>query len=480
MGVRQFISGTSLRMQVLSLCALSTAITGVGAIVSMTWTGQQSSFNIGPYTFFHWRLTTGIVLASLLGLMLMVLAINRVIRSLSAVRAGMARVIEGELEIHPTPTPAAADVAGLQHTFDRMVDRLRNARHENERIQAELRGRTQTVDRLLEFSLTIQGAGKAEQIFSSLAHFLQTELSLSGVVIVGHEAESSPTTQIKAALPADVLTASPIAEMDSGSCPCLRQHQPRQFRCDGAPVRCAIDQFLKQPECQPAYCVPFSIGAKIQLLAHMLMPPSQSWTEERRQLAQTYVSTAQSALTSLHLLAEAEQRSMTDSLTGLYNRRSLDHLLSREVALAERHNRALAIFMVDMDRFKEINDTHGHAAGDHLLRAFADCVRITLRKTDLAFRFGGDEFVVALPQTTIAQAMQVVQKLRQAFASVDFSSAITHLDQQPTLSIGIAERSASQNVLTLPSLLSAVDQALYDAKSANRNCVKMYTPPRAA
>ena len=114
MGVRQFISGTSLRMQVLSLCALSTAITGVGAIVSMTWTGQQSSFNIGPYTFFHWRLTTGIVLASLLGLMLMVLAINRVIRSLSAVRAGMVRVIEGELEIHPTPTPAAADVAGLQ------------------------------------------------------------------------------------------------------------------------------------------------------------------------------------------------------------------------------------------------------------------------------------------------------------------------------------------------------------------------------
>jgi two-component system cell cycle response regulator len=114
-----------------------------------------------------------------------------------------------------------------------------------------------------------------------------------------------------------------------------------------------------------------------------------------------------------------------------------------------------------------------------MLRAFADCVRITLRKTDLAFRYGGDEFVIALPQTPIAQAQQVVQKLRQAFAAVDFSSAIAHLEQQPTLSIGVAERSAPQNLLTLPSIMSAADAALYDAKNANRNCVRVYEPKAA-
>jgi diguanylate cyclase (GGDEF)-like protein len=182
----------------------------------------------------------------------------------------------------------------------------------------------------------------------------------------------------------------------------------------------------------------------------------------------------------LHLLAEAEKQSMTDALTGLFNRRSLDQLMSREVALAERHQQPLSIVMIDMDYFKQVNDAHGHAAGDHLLRAFADCVRMTLRKTDLAFRYGGDEFVIALPQTSIAQAQQVVQKLRQAFASVDFSSAIARLEQQPTLSIGLAERSAAQNVLTLPSLLSAADQALYEAKSGSRNCVRVYQPPKAA
>jgi two-component system cell cycle response regulator len=133
-----------------------------------------------------------------------------------------------------------------------------------------------------------------------------------------------------------------------------------------------------------------------------------------------------------------------------------------------------------MDKFKDINDEHGHAAGDHLLKSFADCVRITLRKTDLAFRYGGDEFMIALPQTGVDQAKAVVQKLRQAFASVDFSDAIAHLEHQPTLSMGVAERTAKDSILTLPALLAAADAALYDAKKSNRDCIKIYSAPQAA
>ena len=244
-------------------------------------------------------------------------------------------------------------------------------------------------------------------------------------------------------------------------------------------MRCAIDRALTLPPNHPAYCIPFQVGRSVRCVVHMLLPPEVVWSEEHKQLAQTYVNTASSSLITLHHLSEAEKQSLTDPLTGLYNRRSMDQLLQREIALAERHTQPLSIVMIDMDKFKEINDEHGHAAGDHMLRAFADCVRITLRKTDLAFRYGGDEFVVALPQTTVTQAQQVVQKLRQAFSAADFSDAIARLEHQPTLSIGVAQRDPASNLRDLAGILAAADQALYDAKANDRNCVMIFQPKAA-
>jgi GGDEF domain-containing protein len=88
--------------------------------------------------------------------------------------------------------------------------------------------------------------------------------------------------------------------------------------------------------------------------------------------------------------------------------------------------------------------------------------------------------VIALPQTGVEQARAVVQKLRSAFGAVDFSDAIAHLAHQPTLSIGVAERSTRDNIVSLPGLLGAADSALYEAKKANRNCIKIYSPSQAA
>ena len=133
--------------------------------------------------------------------------------------------------------------------------------------------------------------------------------------------------------------------------------------------------------------------------------------------------------------------------------------MAREVALAERHATSLSLVMIDLDKFKEINDEHGHAAGDHLLRAFADCVRITLRKTDLAFRYGGDEFCIALPQTGVEQAQAVVQKLRQAFSAVDFSDAIAHMNEVDVNRLQDLHQSVATDTQTLPALTQAVAQS---------------------
>ena len=410
-----------------------------------------------------------VVAAALLGLALSLAA--RIAKSLRIVHEQISTVISGG-KPDPAPLAEAGELGDLHRSLRDMVEKLSKA-------QQNLADRTKTVDRLLEFSQTIQGAGRVDQIFPTLCHFLQSELALSGVTIIGHETEPTPCVQLRCAVPEGLVNV-PVVELDTALCPCLRQSQPRLFRAGDSPVRCTIDQYLTLPHSHEAYCIPFNVGTKSQFVLHMMLPVGETWSEQRRQLAQTYANTAQSSLTSLHLLAEAEKQSMTDALTGLFNRRSLDQLLQREVALAERHKQPLSIVMIDLDFFKQINDAHGHAAGDHMLRAFADCVRMTLRKTDLAFRYGGDEFVIALPQTHVAQAQQVVQKLRQSFAAVDFSSAIAHLDHQPTLSIGVAERSAANNLLTLSAMLTAVDQALYEAKAQSRNCVQVYQPPKAA
>jgi diguanylate cyclase (GGDEF)-like protein len=359
-----------------------------------------------------------------------------------------------------------------------LVGRWLAARRKYYKTLAE---RALTINHLLTFSQTMQGAGRADQVYSSLCHFLRTELELSGLTILSHDPESTPPTVIQAYWPDNlVVNPSGSPEFETSQCPCLRQSLPWVFQPGNSPLRCTLDASLRLPTTHPAYCVPFNFGRKIRVAVHMLLEPGEVWTEQRRQIAQAYVNTAQASLSSLHLLSEAEKQSLTDPLTGLFNRRSLEQFLGREVALAERYKHPFSLVMVDVDHFKDINDNHGHAAGDYVLKAFADCVRMTLRKTDLAFRYGGDEFVIALPQTNLDQAWQVMQKLRQAFMAVDFSSAISKMEGHPTLSIGVTERSIAGNILSASQLLGAADTALYAAKSDHRDCIKIYEPSQAA
>jgi diguanylate cyclase (GGDEF)-like protein len=452
---------------VLGLCLVLTAAAAL--IVTFRFTGERGAVLrlelIG-------LLSLGVIVSIAI---VMVALRSLLLNPLEALDDHISALVDGKSPTATSRQPMPSrDLQRVRTTLDRMIGHLQTARGHFEQAQRTLADRTSTVDRLLDFSQTVQGAGTLAQVFDSLAHYVRTELGLSGVVIISNEPDQTPAMQLRAAWPADLVQTDAVADLESAACPCLRQHLPRTFRPGGSPIRCAVDACLSLGPEHPAHCIPFNVGQRMQVVVHMLLPIAEVWTEERKQLAQTYVNTAISTLISMHLLAEAEKESITDGLTGLYNRRSLESLLQREVALAERHSHPLSLVIIDLDKFKQVNDAHGHAAGDHLLKSFADCVRITLRKTDLAFRYGGDEFVIALPQTPVAQAMRVVNKLRQAFGAVDFSHAIANLEHQPTLSIGIAERSIPQNVVTLQNLLSAADQALYDAKANNRNCVKVY------
>jgi len=482
--MRRFWRRLSMAAQVMTVVSVCIFLTSAAALLVAARWGTTSGLAGEAGATFRLELVAALSVAAVLSIGLVTAALRGLLLNpLNRLNDDLTKVATNQLDSVSESAMPSRDLERVRQSFGGMVRHLRTARGHFEEAQRVLATRTSTVDRLLDFSQTIQGAGAVPQVFETLSHYLRTELSLAGLVIVSHQSDQTPSMQVRASWPERVMCpGAQVVDLEASGCPCLRQHLPKSFRKDGSPVRCSIDSLLAMGPEHPAYCIPFNIGRAMQVVVHMLLPAEDvnGWNDERRQLAQTYVNTAVSTLISLHLLAEAEKQSMTDGLTALFNRGSMEPLLHREVALSERHGHPLSLVIIDLDHFKQINDAHGHAAGDHVLKSFADCVRITLRKTDLAFRYGGDEFVIALPQTGVAQAVQVVHKLRQAFGAVDFSHAIARLGEVPTLSIGVVERSVPHNVITLENLLSSADQALYAAKAANRNCVKVFSPGAAA
>lgn len=159
---------------------------------------------------------------------------------------------------------------------------------------------------------------------------------------------------------------------------------------------------------------------------------------------------------------------VTDELTGLYNRRYFERHLSIMLAKAQEQGRDMALMLIDMDYFKSVNDTHGHDTGDAVLREFADRLRRNIRGVDLACRFGGEEFVVLMPDTDYRQAQGVAERVRNAVAEKSFDAGAG----QPltvTVSVGLALN--EQTTDTPEMLLKRADVALYRAKREGRNRV---------
>lgn len=160
--------------------------------------------------------------------------------------------------------------------------------------------------------------------------------------------------------------------------------------------------------------------------------------------------------------------SNTDHLTGLFNRRFLMETLEKEVQRTRRKGTQIALLMIDIDHFKQINDSHGHLQGDAVLQKVALHIQRELRTYDLAARYGGEEFVAVLPDTGLKEAFHVAERIRHAVQHIRFAGPM--VDQQVTLSIGVATMPSSAYD-DIDSLLRAADEALYQAKADGRNRV---------
>lgn len=171
------------------------------------------------------------------------------------------------------------------------------------------------------------------------------------------------------------------------------------------------------------------------------------------------------------LFAEVERLAVTDPLTGLYNRHKLSEALEIEVERARRYGRPLSVIMIDLDGLKRINDTHGHPAGDAVLRHTAQAISTEVRRVDLATRYGGDEFLVLLPEADLEEAAGMAERICKRIISTDFQ------EESLSASAGVVQWAPAYD--SAEDFLEAVDQALYQAKGTGEQQVWRLFPEPA-
>ena len=178
------------------------------------------------------------------------------------------------------------------------------------------------------------------------------------------------------------------------------------------------------------------------------------------------IETLVSLGTDITAKKELEKMASVDKLTDIYNRRMIDNFLKQEIEIEKRHSNGLSVILIDIDHFKDVNDTYGHQMGDMVLSKIAELISINSRKSDIQGRFGGEEFIVICPQTTCKEALVLAQKIRISVENYKFEQIGTK-----TISLGI---SAFEKNDTEESLVKKADIALYQAKNGGRNRASLY------
>ena len=195
------------------------------------------------------------------------------------------------------------------------------------------------------------------------------------------------------------------------------------------------------------------------------------------QQLQNVTDARQQADESESRLRQLSEQVARDPLTGIFNRAQLEELLAKEFGIAQRFGWPLSVAFIDLDDFKKVNDRHGHLVGDQVLRNFAQALEAGLRKSDVVARFGGEEFVVLLPNTPLGNAATIIERLRERISTLPMATTEERQAIHVTFSAGLATESGEEHHADTQALLKAADDALYGAKRDGRNRVVSNNKP---
>jgi diguanylate cyclase (GGDEF)-like protein len=196
---------------------------------------------------------------------------------------------------------------------------------------------------------------------------------------------------------------------------------------------------------------------------------AKAFTEEDAQVAELFSSQVAIALDNSRKVEQMEKQAVTDELTSLYNRRAFFLTGEREIGRARRYRRPLALIFFDIDDFKKVNDAHGHLVGDQVLQVLTKLVTRTTRATDIVCRYGGEEFIVLMPEANREEGLAMAERLRQEISRMTVVTTAGTLTL--TVSLGVAELGPEEDE-NLGALIARADRAMYQAKAAGRNTVR--------
>lgn len=231
-----------------------------------------------------------------------------------------------------------------------------------------------------------------------------------------------------------------------------------------------VVHFGSEEHIRSIIAVPMRLGERTIGMLSAQTYKSYDYSVEDQQLLDMLAAYSAIAINNARLFEEVQRLAITDSLTGTYNRRYFYSAAQKEIKRARRYKHPIAVMMLDLDNYKEINDTYGHDVGDQALRLIAQRCKENIRDADILARYGGDEFILLLPETDFKQALETAERLRSVMQKNPIELETTNV--KTTTSIGIT--GATNMPPDLDILLKNADLALYDAKHSGKNCVKIF------
>ena len=308
-----------------------------------------------------------------------------------------------------------------------------------------------------EFIETLQATASEEEAHSLVKRHLERSLPGGAVTVLTRNNSNNRLEAATAPRDGDPL-AGRLVGAEPRACLALRLGRTHREGQDDQLLECGV---CEHGAAARSTCEPLLVGGEV--IGSVLVSHDEELGHSEDSRITMTVAQAAPVLANLRNLALAEFRANNDSLTGLPNKRATEDTFKRMIAQAQRSVAPLSVLMLDLDHFKKVNDQFGHGKGDEVLAAVGAAIDEVLRESDFAGRFGGEEFLILLPDTGIDGAGRLAERLRESITAI----TIPGIDRGITASLGLAE--LVEHGGTPAGLLREADRALYAAKAAGRN-----------